>query len=747
MASKEEVGVIAVVDNYRTFETQIGNVASGISGVGTAGKRSSSGVAQFNLSIDDLITSLAGMAAIRSAVNYIINFGEESVAAANAAEEMGSKFDAVFKEEAPAARKELELFANSVNRSVQPLLGFAATIQDTLVPLGFARSSAADMSVEIVKLANDLSSFNDVPVEEVIAGIQSALVGNVETLKRYGVAINQATIENKALEMGLITNKGELDAQSKAQAVLALLMEGTSDAQGDLARTMDSGTNITREYEDSILDLKIAIGKDLSPEVSKAQRFIANLAREYTGAILVQQAYEQAVQNQVITQKEANRILDGMRRGLISTDDAMQNLRDITGETNDQFEDTAEEVKRVMVAFGDTGEAAQRYAENIREQARENVNAARTRELLNASHEAGFLSDEALEVMTLQLKDGTLELSQAQIQAMQSAIDNKTQQDELNEILEKQTEAAVNAAISQQQLSESLVDANKARLAAEAIRALQQAMKEDPERASIYAAEIEEIQLQEGLATESSIRFAKILQALPGAMQAGIAPTDALSEGVAKLDNNLNETDVDAFLKEIGVTEGELEPFIQALQTTGDEASGVGTKAEAGAQQAKQAYDPATFAAIGTQAGQGLADGFDVGLEEFQGRAEDLPADIEATFAAVPWYDIGVDIGQNIAGGLSASISDIGWAAADIASAINQELEAIVTRYVVEIQVNANTTTQSYDGNAQQALSAPQAISAPGSVSSIENNFNLEAITNLGPEAITQSFNTMRLLV
>ena len=118
-------------------------------------------------------------------------------------EEMQGKSKVVFgafRDETVAA---LEAFGNEVGRSTHELEGMASSIQDTFVPMGFARGEAAKLSVELTKLAVDVASFNNANDTETMEAFQSALVGNHETVRRFGVVITEATLKQELLRMGI----------------------------------------------------------------------------------------------------------------------------------------------------------------------------------------------------------------------------------------------------------------------------------------------------------------------------------------------------------------------------------------------------------------------------------------------------------------------------------------------------------------------------------------------------------------
>jgi len=220
------------------------------------------------------IKTLGAAIGVAFGVGAVVAFGKSAVQAASDVEEMSSKFAVVFKDLAGGVEQELGNFAQAANRSKYDLMGFAATMQDTFVPLGFARDEAAEMSVQVVKLAEDLGSFNNLPTADVVRDIQSALVGNTETVRKYGVVLTQQRIEEEARARGMWNGAGAIDAQTKAWVSLQLIMAGNSDAQGDAIRTADSFANRVRGLEASFKDLKVAIGNSIIPIINQVMPYI-----------------------------------------------------------------------------------------------------------------------------------------------------------------------------------------------------------------------------------------------------------------------------------------------------------------------------------------------------------------------------------------------------------------------------------------------------------------------------------------
>jgi phage-related minor tail protein len=104
--------------------------------------------------------------------------GAAAVKVASDAAEMRSKFDVVFPASGEGIVKQMSAFAAVTNQSKHEMIGLTATVGDILKPLGFTEQGAADLSVKMVQLAVDLSSFNNVPMDEALQRLQGALVGS-----------------------------------------------------------------------------------------------------------------------------------------------------------------------------------------------------------------------------------------------------------------------------------------------------------------------------------------------------------------------------------------------------------------------------------------------------------------------------------------------------------------------------------------------------------------------------------------
>ena len=222
------------------------------------------------------IASVAKVALGAVIVQQAARAGMAMINMAASVEEMQSKSEAVFGSFVGQVRKELSAFGQDVGRSAFELEGMASSIQDTFVPMGFARGEAAKLSVELTKLATDVASFNNASDTETMKAFQSALVGNHETVRRFGIVITEASLKQELLNMGINKSVNEITNQEKVQARLNLIMKGTTDAQGDALKTAGSFTNRMKALGAALNNLVVTA---ISPFLDKMAEFIAMITR------------------------------------------------------------------------------------------------------------------------------------------------------------------------------------------------------------------------------------------------------------------------------------------------------------------------------------------------------------------------------------------------------------------------------------------------------------------------------------
>jgi hypothetical protein len=169
--------------------------------------------------------------------------------------------------------------ATALGQSQTEALKAAGTFGVLGKAAGLTGTDLKDMAVEFTTLASDLASFNNTTPEEAVLALGAGLRGESEPLRRFGILLNDATLRQKALELGLVkTTKDALTPQIKSLAAQAVILEQSTVAQGDFARTADGAANQQRILNAQLKDAKTNLGKGFLPVMSIAVGLLSDFA-------------------------------------------------------------------------------------------------------------------------------------------------------------------------------------------------------------------------------------------------------------------------------------------------------------------------------------------------------------------------------------------------------------------------------------------------------------------------------------
>jgi plasmid stability protein len=174
-----------------------------------------------------------------------------------------NKFRVVFGDNASQMEAWGTTFAAQVGRSKQEVLDFMSQAQGLVVPMGIDPNQAQMMSQTLTQLSFDLASFHNSTDAEAFEALRSALTGEAEPMKKFGVIVNETAVKAELLKRGLDPTTAN-EAQ-KAMARYNIILEGTKQAQGDVERSGDSFANRLKALQASWDDLSAGIGTAFLP--------------------------------------------------------------------------------------------------------------------------------------------------------------------------------------------------------------------------------------------------------------------------------------------------------------------------------------------------------------------------------------------------------------------------------------------------------------------------------------------------
>jgi hypothetical protein len=194
-----------------------------------------------------------------------------------------SKSEVIFGDASKDILRFSKTAAKEIGQSQRSALEAAGTFGVLGKAAGLSGQNLSKFSTQFTGLASDLASFNNTSPEDAIQAIGAALRGEAEPIRRYGVLLNDATLRQKALALGLIsTTKEALTPQNKTLAAQAVILEQTKDAQGDFARTSGGLANQQRILKARIEDATAALGRAFLPILEQIIPILSSLA-EFVG--------------------------------------------------------------------------------------------------------------------------------------------------------------------------------------------------------------------------------------------------------------------------------------------------------------------------------------------------------------------------------------------------------------------------------------------------------------------------------
>ena len=271
--AEQAYAYVTLIPVAKGFQREIAKELAGVTPVGEsagkdAGKGFKGGFKDAMSKGPSLASVIAGTVATVAAVGGVFLKQATEAASAFAAEYEG--VNQIFGAAAPRVQAFADQAARLVGISETAALQAAKNFGVFANSAGLSGQAAADFSVDLVKAAGDLASFNDVPVEETLAAIRSGLQGSGEPLSRFGILMNEATLKQKAFEQGIIsTTKDALTPQQRVLAANALIIEELGVAQDDFVKYQDTYGNAVKTITATFTDLNTEIGMALLPTVER----------------------------------------------------------------------------------------------------------------------------------------------------------------------------------------------------------------------------------------------------------------------------------------------------------------------------------------------------------------------------------------------------------------------------------------------------------------------------------------------
>lgn len=207
----------------------------------------------------------AGLA-VKYAIDAASNL-EESINAVKVS--YGESAEAIHK----LGQNSVDSFGLSQRAFNEAAVSFTSFAEDVAGDGGDVAGTLNDLMLR----STDFASVMNIDVTQAAGAFKSALSGEAEPLKAFGINISDAAVKAYALERGLIKVGGTMTDQQKVQARYGLIMQETSKVAGDFANTSDGYANSMRKAKAEVENIAASMGKALLPMLASSLNGVMDL--------------------------------------------------------------------------------------------------------------------------------------------------------------------------------------------------------------------------------------------------------------------------------------------------------------------------------------------------------------------------------------------------------------------------------------------------------------------------------------
>lgn len=191
---------------------------------------------------------------------------------------------------------------------------------------GVAGDRANTMSKQLTQLGYDISSFQDISVEEAMQKLQSGLSGELEPLRRIGYDLSQAKLEATALALGIDKSVSSMTQAEKAQLRYYAIMEQVTQQHGDMAKTINEPANQMRIFKAQLSMTAREIGNVFIPALQVVLPYLTAITK-VVGSLASIIAELAGYEAPVVEDKGIGTLASGAESASDSLDDATESAK------------------------------------------------------------------------------------------------------------------------------------------------------------------------------------------------------------------------------------------------------------------------------------------------------------------------------------------------------------------------------------------------------------------------------------
>lgn len=300
-------------------------------------KKSSSGISKLTSSFGGLASALKGFVAVKTFEKLGQTIFNLSSKTSDYIETI-NLFRASMGDAANKAQEFIDKAEDMLGLDPSQMMNSISQFYNLAQGIGIASDSAYTMSQNLTQLAGDLSSFANISFETAQQKLMSGFSGQVKPLREYGIALDQASLQETAYALGIDQKVKSMTRAQKTELIYYQIMKSTQKIQGDLGRSLLTPANSLRIMKTEFTKLARAVGSIFIPIIMK----IIPVVRAVT-QVLTQAA--QAIASFFGFQ------MSDFNADLSSVGNLLGGISDDIDDVGDSAEDSAKKLNKMLMPF------------------------------------------------------------------------------------------------------------------------------------------------------------------------------------------------------------------------------------------------------------------------------------------------------------------------------------------------------------------------------------------------------------
>lgn len=139
---------------------------------------------------------------------------------------------------------------------------------DMATSMDISKSKAAEMSMQLVELSADLSSFKNISIDQAQNALKGIFTGETESLKNLGIVMTETQLAAYAMAEGFEKAYKDMSQAEKVQLRYQYVLDASSNAIGDYARTSGEAAGQMRKLPEALKELAASFNDNVAPVIT-----------------------------------------------------------------------------------------------------------------------------------------------------------------------------------------------------------------------------------------------------------------------------------------------------------------------------------------------------------------------------------------------------------------------------------------------------------------------------------------------